>query len=176
MGIANTTASAAVGKVITGAGLAEMTGRGTGLDDAGLAHKQEVLAAALDRRRPDPADGLDVLSKVGGFEIGGIAGAVLAAAYYRKPVVVDGFISTAGALIAHALAPEAVGYMFAAHASEEPGHRYMLEHLGLTPVLRLNMRLGEGTGGAVALGVISAAARMFREVMTFEQAAVSGAE
>ena len=123
-----------------------MVGRGTGIDDLGLARKREAIRRGIELNRPDPRDGLDVLAKVGGFEIGGIAGIVLAGAHHRKPVVVDGFISTAGALIAHALCPRAMDYMFAGHCSEEPGHRHMLRHLKLAPILDLGMRLGEGTG------------------------------
>jgi nicotinate-nucleotide--dimethylbenzimidazole phosphoribosyltransferase len=173
MGIANTTPSAAIGAVLTGASLDEMVGRGTGVDDKGLRQKKEVVAQGLSKNRPDPADGLDVLAKVGGFEIGGIAGVALAGAYYRKPVVIDGFISTAGALIAQALCPTVTDYLFAGHQSEEPGHKLMLRHLGLSPVLDLGMRLGEGTGGALAMSVIEGALRVFREVMTFEEAGIS---
>jgi nicotinate-nucleotide--dimethylbenzimidazole phosphoribosyltransferase len=172
MGIGNTTASAAVGAVIAGAGLEEMVGRGTGVDDAGLARKRRAVAQALEVNRPDPADGLDVLAKVGGFEIGGIAGIALAGAFHRVPVAVDGFISTAGALVACALAPAAADFLFAGHRSEEPGHRRMLAHLGLEPILDLGMRLGEGTGAALAMGVIEAGARVIAEVMTFAQAGV----
>ena len=173
MGIGNTTPSAAVGMAITGAGIDEMTGRGTGIDQAGLLRKKEAIRKGLDVNRPDPEDGLDVLSKVGGFEIGGIAGCILAAAFHQKPVVIDGFISTAGALIAHALCPAVSEYMFAGHCSEEPGHRIMLDYLGLTPILDLGLRLREGTGGALAMNIIDASARVFTEVLTFEQAGVS---
>ena len=172
MGIGNTTPSAAIGAVLTGADLDEMVGPGTGLDDAGLAHKKTTIARALEVNRPDAAAGVDVLAKVGGFEIGGIAGMILAAAYHKKPVVVDGFISTAGALIAAALCPAAKGYMFAGHCSEEPGHKLMLSHLGLRPILDLGMRLGEGTGGAMAMGVIEGALKVFTEVMTFAEAGI----
>lgn len=174
MGIANTTASAAIGAVLTGATVDQMVGRGTGVDDAGLAYKKTVVTKGIEANRPDTDDGLDVLAKVGGFEIGGIAGTVLAGAYYRKPVVIDGFISTAGALIAHALCPRVVDYVFAGHQSEEPGHRIMLQHLKLNPILDLGMRLGEGTGGALAMSVIEGALRVFSEVMTFAQAGVAG--
>jgi nicotinate-nucleotide--dimethylbenzimidazole phosphoribosyltransferase len=173
MGLGNTTPSAAIGCVVTGADAETMVGRGTGVDDRGLARKRAAVKKAIEVNRPDPADGLDVLAKVGGFEIGGLAGAVLAAAHRQKPVVIDGFISTAGALIAHAIQPLAVEYMFSGHCSEEPGHRAMLGHLGLSPLLDLGMRLGEGTGGALAMSVIEGACRVFRDVMTFEQAAVS---
>ncbi len=172
MGIANTTPSAAIGAVITGASLDDMVGRGTGVDDQGLARKKKVIAAGLETNGPDPADGLDTLAKVGGFEIGGIAGLVLAAAFYRRPVVIDGFISTAGALIAQAISPKVVDYIFAGHQSEEPGHRIMLHHLGVKPILDLGMRLGEGTGGAMAMSIIEGAVKVFNEVLTFEEAGV----
>ena len=173
MGIGNTTPSAAVGVVLAGATVEKMVGRGTGVDDAGLARKRDVVRRGIELNRPEPDDGLDVLAKVGGFEIGGIAGAILAAAYHRRPVAIDGFISTAGALIAHALCPTVKDYLFAGHFSEEPGHRFMLEHLGLEPILDLGMRLGEGTGAALAMSVMEGAVRMFKEVLTFEEAGVA---
>ncbi len=176
MGIGNTTPSAAIGAVITGADLVDMVGRGTGVDDDGLARKREAIRKGMEINKPDPTDGIDVLSKVGGFEIGGIAGCILAGAYHSKPVIVDGFISTAGALVAHALNPAVSHYMFAGHCSEEPGHKIMLNHLGLEPILDLGLRLGEGTGGALAMGVMDAAVKVFSEVLTFEQAGVSGKE
>jgi nicotinate-nucleotide--dimethylbenzimidazole phosphoribosyltransferase len=173
MGIGNTTPAAAIGTVLTGASLAKMVGRGTGVDDAGLTRKREVVRRGIKINNPDPEDGLDVLAKVGGFEIGGIAGSILAGAFQRRAVVIDGFISTAGALIADALCPAVKDYLFAGHCSEEPGHRIMLKHLGLDPILDLGMRLGEGTGAALAMGVIESAARMFKEVLTFEGAGVA---
>ncbi|HHP7234208.1 MAG TPA: nicotinate-nucleotide--dimethylbenzimidazole phosphoribosyltransferase [Desulfobacterales bacterium] len=173
MGIGNTTASAAVGAVITGADLPSMVGRGTGIDDHRLKHKIEMIRTAIAVNRPDPADGLDVLAKVGGFEIGGIAGCILAAAAHRVPVVVDGFISTAGALVAHALCPTSVEYMFAGHRSEESGHGGMLNYLGLQPILDLGMRLGEGTGGALAMSILEGAVRIFNRMHTFKEAGVS---
>jgi nicotinate-nucleotide--dimethylbenzimidazole phosphoribosyltransferase len=173
MGIANTTPSAAIGVVLTGNSVATMVGRGTGIDDEGLRKKRSVIEQALALNKPDPSDGLDVLAKVGGFEIGGIAGCILGAAYHRRPVVIDGFISTAGALIAHALCPAVSDYLFAGHCSEEPGHRLMLQHLGLEPILDLGLRLGEGTGAALAMGVLESATRVFKEVLTFEEAGVS---
>ncbi len=176
MGIGNTTPSAAVGAVITGRTVAEMVGRGTGVDDQGLLRKQEAIQRGIRVNRPDPQDGLDVLAKVGGFEIGGIAGCALAGAYHKRPVVIDGLISTAGALVAHALCPHVASYLFAGHLSEEPGHRAMLEHMGLEPILQLGMRLGEGTGAALAMGIIHASVRAFLEVLTFEEAGVSGKE
>lgn len=176
MGIGNTTPSAAIGAVITGVGLDKMVGRGTGVDDDGLTRKCNAIAQAIEVNKPSAENGLDVLAKVGGFEIGGIAGCVLAAAFHRRPVVIDGFISTAGALIAHALCPTAVDYIFAGHCSEESGHRYMLDYLKLNPILDLGMRLGEGTGGALSMAIIEGAVRIFREVLTFEEAGVADKE
>lgn len=173
MGIGNTTPSAAIGVVLTGESAAQMVGRGTGVSDEALARKREIVELALAVNRPNPADGLGVLAKVGGFEIGGIAGCILAGAYYRRPVVIDGFISTAGALVAQALCPRVVDYLFAGHCSEEAGHRMMLAHLGLEPIIDLRLRLGEGTGAALAMGIIEGAVRVFREVLTFEAAGVS---
>jgi nicotinate-nucleotide--dimethylbenzimidazole phosphoribosyltransferase len=173
MGIANTTPSAAIGAVITQASLDEMVGRGTGVDDQGLARKKAVIAKGLEINRPDENDGLDVLAKVGGFEIGGLAGLALAGAYHQRPVVVDGFISTAGALIAQAICPTVTDYLFAGHQSEEPGHKIMLRHLGLKPILDLGMRLGEGTGGTLAMTIMEGALRVFKEVLTFEEAGVA---
>ena len=173
MGIGNTTPSAAIGVVLCQASLDEMVGRGTGVDDAGLAHKRDIVREALEINSPDPADGLDILAKVGGFEIGGIAGTILAGAYHQRALVIDGFISTAGALIAHALCPTVKDYLFAGHRSEEAGHRIMLNTLGLEPILDLGMRLGEGTGAALAMGVIEGALRVFKEVLTFEEAGVA---
>lgn len=174
MGIGNTTPSAAIGVVITGANVEAMVGRGTGVDDEGLLRKQDAVRRGIHANRPERGDGLDVLSKTGGFEIGGIAGCVLAGAYHKRPVVIDGFISTAGALIAHAICPAVVDYLFAGHCSEEPGHRIMLKYLGLDPILDLGMRLGEGTGGALAMGIMEGALKVFKEVLTFEEANVSG--
>lgn len=173
MGIGNTTPSAAIGVVLARASVEKMVGRGTGVDDAGLARKRDVVRRGIECNSPVPEDGLDVLAKVGGFEIGGIAGAILAAAYHRRAVAVDGFISTAGALIAHALCPTVRDFLFAGHFSEEPGHRIMLAHLGLKPILDLGMRLGEGTGAALSMSVMEAAVRMFKEVLTFEEAGVA---
>ena len=175
MGIGNTTPSAAIGATITQASLTDMVGPGTGLDKDGVAHKRAVVAKALELNRPDAKDGLDVLAKVGGFEIGGIAGIILACAHHHKPVVVDGFISTAGALIAATLCPAVTDFMIAGHCSEEPGHRHMLAHLGLQPILDLGMRLGEGTGGAMAMNIIEGALKVFNEVVTLEEAGVTKA-
>jgi nicotinate-nucleotide--dimethylbenzimidazole phosphoribosyltransferase len=175
MGIGNTTPSSAVVAAMTGRPVVEVTGRGTGIGDRQLAHKVTVIEKGLAVNRPEPSDGLDVLCKVGGYEIGAIAGVVLGAAANRVPVVVDGFISTAGALIAASLAPLATSYMIAAHASVEIGHRAALERLGLTPCLDFDLRLGEGTGAALVLGVVEAACKILDEMATFESAGVSGA-
>ena len=148
---------------------------GTGLDDAGLERKVEQLTAILELNRVDPADPIDVLSKVGGFEIGGIAGLILGAASLRKPVLVDGFVSTAGALIAQRLCPRSADYMIAAHLSPERGHRIALGLLGKRPLLDLEMRLGEGTGAALAMNLVEAAVNVMTQVATFEEAAVSEA-
>ncbi|MFC1523300.1 nicotinate-nucleotide--dimethylbenzimidazole phosphoribosyltransferase [Thermodesulfobacteriota bacterium] len=175
MGIGNTTPSTAIVACLTSTPVAEVAGRGTGLDDSQLDHKVKIVKQALEVNQPDPRDGLDVLAKVGGFEIGGIAGLILGAAALQKPVIVDGFISTAGALIAHALAPQVTGSIIAAHRSMEPGHKIMHNHLGCDPYLDLNMRLGEGTGAALAMNIVEAAAAVLTEVATFEEAMVSGA-
>ena len=173
MGIANTTPSAAIGAALARASLDDMVGRGTGVDDQGLARKKEVIAKGLAINKPDGRDGLDVLAKVGGFEIGGLAGLALAGAFHQRPVVIDGFISTAGALIAQAICPKVTDYLFAGHQSEEPGHKIMLRQLGLRPILDLGMRLGEGTGGAMAMSIMEGALRVFKEVLTFEEAGVA---
>ncbi len=172
MGIGNTTPSAAIGAVITGVSLEEMVGPGTGVDSEGIRRKQNVIKKGIELNQPDPDNGLDVLAKLGGFEIAGITGCILAGAYHKKPVVVDGFISTAGALIAYSLCPKIIDYLFAGHCSEEPGHKHMLSHLGLKPILNLGMRLGEGTGAALAMGIIDCAVNVFTRVMTFEEAGI----
>ncbi len=176
MGIGNTTPSAAIGAVITGADLDQMVGRGTGVDDEGLARKKEAIHKGIQLNSPDQTDGIGVLAKIGGFEIGGIAGAILAGAYHRKPVVIDGFISTAGALIAQTLCPHVGDYLFAGHCSEEPGHRHMLTYLGLSPILDLGLRLGEGTGAALAMNIMEGAVGIFSEMLTFEEAGVTDKE
>jgi nicotinate-nucleotide--dimethylbenzimidazole phosphoribosyltransferase len=176
MGIGNTTAAAAVACALMNESPEKIAGRGTGVDDDGLKRKIVVITRALDVNRPNANDALDVLAKVGGFEIGGLAGVMLASAANRKPVVVDGFISTAAAMIAVARAPAARDYMIAAHVSQERGHRFMLEWLGLNPLLDLNMRLGEGTGAALAFHLIEASTRLLREMATFGEAGVSDKE
>jgi len=174
MGIGNTTASSAITAAVTGQPVKFVTGRGTGIDDAIYEKKLAVIQRALDMNHPDPADPLDVLAKVGGFEIAGLVGVILGGAQARRPVVIDGFISGAAALIATALEPHAKGYLIASHRSQEPGHRIMLEHVGLQPLLDLDLRLGEGTGGALAMSLVEAACKVLNEMATFEEAAVSG--
>lgn len=175
MGIGNTTPSAAIAAVLTGQSVAKVTFRGTGIDDPTLAHKIAVIEAGIALNRPDRNDPVDVLAKVGGFEIGGIAGLILGAAAAGIPVVVDGFISTAGALIASELHPHVKDYIFCAHKSVEIGHNHMLDKLGQKPILDLEMRLGEGTGAALAMTLIEASLRGLREIRTFEQAGVAKA-
>jgi nicotinate-nucleotide--dimethylbenzimidazole phosphoribosyltransferase len=177
MGIGNTTPSTAIAAVCTGKSVDELTGRGTGLDDEQLQHKIRVIKKILTVNRPDPQDGLDILAKVGGFEIGGIAGLILGAAAQKKPVLIDGFISTAGALIACKIEPFVRDYLIFSHRSVEPGHRYMQEMLGCTrPLLDLNFRLGEGTGAAMAMNLVEGAVAILTEVATFAEAAVAGAD
>jgi len=173
MGIGNTTASSAICAVITGKPVAEVTGRGTGITDEQLAHKVEVIKRALAVNHPDATQPLDVLSKVGGFEIGGLVGVMLAAAAHRVPVVIDGFISGAAALIATALVPKLKDFLIAAHVSAETGHKIMLQHLGLKPLVDLGMRLGEGTGAALGIFLGEVAIRILAEMSTFDEAKVS---
>jgi nicotinate-nucleotide--dimethylbenzimidazole phosphoribosyltransferase len=173
MGIGNTTAASAITAALTGAEIAAVTGRGTGLDDEGWRRKVAVIAGALERHRPDPKDGVDVLSKVGGLEIGGIAGVILAGARHGIPVLIDGFISGAAALIAASLAPQAKPYLIASHQSVEQGHKIILNHLGLKPLLNLDLRLGEGTGAALGMMVVEASLKILNEMATFSEAGVS---
>ena len=173
MGIGNTTAGAAVVAALTGVPPSAVAGRGTGIDDATWRRKVRLIERALEVNVPDPADPVDVLAKVGGFELGFLAGAILGAASRRWPVVLDGLASGASALLACRLAPRARDYLMASHLSTEPGHRAALEHLGLTPFLDLKMRLGEGTGAALGLFLLEAACRLQLEMATFVSAGVS---
>ena len=173
MGIGNTTASSAICAVITGRTVAEVTGRGTGVEGAQLTHKREVVDKALAINKPDAGQPLEVLAKVGGFEIGGLAGVMLGAAARRIPVIIDGFISGAAALIATSLVPGLKDFLIAGHVSAEAGHRLMLEHLGLKPLLDLDMRLGEGTGAALGISLAEVATRILVEMPTFAEAGVS---
>ena len=176
MGIGNTTPSSAVIAALSGLPVAQLTGRGTGIDDAALVNKVRVIETALALHRPDPSDPLDVLAKVGGFEIGGLAGLVIGAAAAGIPVVCDGLIATAGALIACELAPAAKGYLFASHRSVEIGHKFMHERLGVEPLLDLRLRLGEGTGAALAMELLDASTRVLAEIKTFEEVAIANAQ
>lgn len=173
MGIGNTTSASAICAVITGRPAAEVTGRGTGIDDGQLYHKIDIINRALAVNQPDGEDAIDVLSKVGGFEIGGLAGVILASAANSIPVVIDGFISGAAALIAVKLSPVCREYLIASHLSVEPGHTIMLDYLGLKPLLNLNMRLGEGTGAALGISLSEASVRVLNEMRTFGEAGVS---
>src|SRR5499427_6885860 len=176
MGIANTTASAALIAVFTGAEAQEVTGRGTGIDDETWERKVGVIRRALARHRPDPADPLAVLAAVGGLEHAALGGFMLGAAALRTPVVLDGVTACAAALAAKAMAPDVVDCLVAGHVSTEPGARRALTALGLRPLLDLDMRLGEGSGAALAVPVVQAAARVLRDVATFDSAGVSGAK
>lgn len=173
MGIGNTTPSSAIIAVFSGISVRELTHRGTGINDEALEKKIKAIEQGLAVNRPDPSDPLDVLTKVGGFEIAGIAGLVLGAAAAGIPVVVDGFISTAGALIASELHPSVKEYIFAAHESVEIGHAFMLKRLEAEPILDLKLRLGEGTGAALAMTLIEAGAKVLCEMASFEEAGVS---
>ena len=173
MGIGNTTPSSAITAVVTGADPSVTTGRGTGLDDPALAHKVEVVRRSIEVNKPDAKDGLDLLAKVGGFEIGMLAGAMLGTAAAHRPAVVDGFISGAAALIAWTLAPTLSHYLIASHQSVEPGHRIGMETMGLTPLLDMGMRLGEGSGATLAMPIIEAAAKCLAEMATFADAGVA---
>jgi nicotinate-nucleotide--dimethylbenzimidazole phosphoribosyltransferase len=172
MGIGNTTPAAAITACITGAGVAVVTGRGTGIDDEGWTRKVGAIEKAIEVNRPDSKDAIDVLSKVGGFEIGGIAGVILAGACHRIPVVIDGFISGAAALLAVCLSPQVKPYLIASHQSVERGHKIILEHLGLQPLLNLGLRLGEGTGAALGISLVEAALKILNEMATFAEASV----
>ena len=176
MGIGNTTPSSAIVAAMTGFSVAQVVGRGTGIDDQGLERKIKVIEQALAVNQPDANDPMDVLHKVGGLEIAGLAGVMIAAASGRIPVVVDGFISTAAAMIAVAFAPRVGDYLISAHQSVEIGHQAMLKHLNLNPLLDLNLRLGEGTGAVLAFHLIEASARILCEMATFDEAGVSDKE
>ena len=176
MGIGNTTASSAVTAVLAHVPVQLVTGRGTGIDDAQLAHKIAIIERAISRNSPDATDPLDVLAKVGGLEIAGLVGVILAAATQGVPVVIDGFISGAAALVATQLVPAVRDYLFAGHVSVESGHHVILEQLKLSPMLDLNLRLGEGTGAVLAMTIIDAALYVHREMATFAEAGVSDKE
>jgi nicotinate-nucleotide--dimethylbenzimidazole phosphoribosyltransferase len=173
MGIGNTTPSSAIASVITGKSVEDMTGRGTGINDETFSQKVTVIKKAISVNKPNVNDAIDVLSKVGGFEIGGLAGVILASASKSVPIVIDGFISGVAALIAYCLKPEIKDYMIAAHCSVERGHRLVLEYMGLKPLLDLDMRLGEGTGAALGMSIVDASIKILTEMATFQSASVS---
>jgi nicotinate-nucleotide--dimethylbenzimidazole phosphoribosyltransferase len=173
MGIGNTTASSAILAAMTGAKAEDVVGRGTGVNDQQWEKKRLAVVRAIEVNKPDPQDPLDVLHKVGGLEIAGLAGLILGAAKQRVPVVIDGFISTAAAMIAGKLSPLAVQFMFASHLSQEPGHRLMLQRLGLEPVIHMDLRLGEGTGAVLCFPFFDAIVRIMREMATFASAGIS---
>lgn len=172
MGIGNTTTSSAITAVLTGKPLEPLVGRGSGLSDKDLDNKIKVIKRAIEVNKPDPADPIDVLSKLGGLDIAGLAGCYVGAAACRLPIVIDGFIASAAALVAVRLKPEARQFMFAAHGSAEPGSNAVLEALGLEPLLRLGMRLGEGTGAAIAFHIIDAAFAAYNGMGTFGDAEI----
>jgi nicotinate-nucleotide--dimethylbenzimidazole phosphoribosyltransferase len=173
MGIGNSTAAAALLCAFTGISPIEAAGRGTGLDDAGVIRKADVIARALALHRPDPSDAVGVLAAVGGFEIAAIVGLILGAAERRRAVVLDGFIACSAALVARAIEPAALDYVVYSHRSAERGHRRMLEALRARPLLDLDMRLGEGSGAAIGISLVEAAVRLYREMATFASAGVS---
>lgn len=173
MGIGNTTASTAIASLVTGKSVEDMAGRGTGIDEKALSKKIALIKHAIALNKPNPKDPIDVLAKVGGFEIGGLAGIILGAAARSVPVVIDGFISGAGALIAYGLEPKARDYMIAGHCSVEKGHKAILSHMGLKPILDLDLRLGEGTGACLGINIVEAAVKILTEMATFESAEVS---
>ncbi|MDR3540189.1 MAG: nicotinate-nucleotide--dimethylbenzimidazole phosphoribosyltransferase [Desulfosporosinus sp.] len=172
LGIGNTTPSSAIVALFTDSSIDDVVGRGTGIDDAGLLRKRRAIEKAFEINRPDKADALDVLTKVGGLEIAAIAGSILQAAASRVPIVIDGFISTAGALLAAKLAPKSTLFMIPSHGSVEIGHRRALTELGLEPVLHLNLRLGEGTGAVLTFYLVEAALHLLEEMATFADAGV----
>ena len=174
MGIGNTTASSAVICALTPIPVSDAVGRGTGIDDSRLEHKIAVVERALKVNAPDPLDPIDVLAKVGGLEIGGLVGVILGSALHGCPVIIDGFISSAAALLAKAICPASADYMIVSHASHEQGHRLLLQELNLRPVLELDLRIGEGTGGVLCLHLVDAACRIVSEMATFESAGISG--
>ncbi|MEW6070042.1 MAG: nicotinate-nucleotide--dimethylbenzimidazole phosphoribosyltransferase [Candidatus Thermoplasmatota archaeon] len=173
MGIGNTTPSSAIVACITGKSVRDVTGRGTGVNDDIFERKIRVIERALELNKPDPKDPMDVLAKVGGFEIGGLAGVMLAGGANNIPIVIDGFISGAAALIAVKLSPQLKDYLIPAHCSAEPGHKAIFDYLGIKPLMDLDMRLGEGTGAALGISIAEASCKILREMATFKSAGVS---
>lgn len=176
MGIGNTTSSSAIVTVMTGQSVVKVTGKGTGVDPERFAKKVQLIEQGIQRNSPDPHNPLDVLAKVGGFEIGGLVGLILGGAACRVPVVLDGFITGAAMLLAQALVPQCQDYVIPSHCSAEFGHRCVLEHLGLHPLLDLGLRLGEGTGACLAIGLLRTSIACMRDMATFDSAGVDGTE
>jgi nicotinate-nucleotide--dimethylbenzimidazole phosphoribosyltransferase len=181
MGIGNTTAASAITTILTNKPVGLVTGKGTGLDASALEHKRQIIEAVVQKHFPTAGvdlvpNPLEVMRCVGGLEIAAMTGLILGAARDSIAVVADGFISTAAAAIAFAIEPRVRGYLFAGHQSEEPGHRVLLEYIGLKPILSLNMRLGEGTGAVLAMPIIESAVCLYNEMATFASAGVSGAK
>jgi nicotinate-nucleotide--dimethylbenzimidazole phosphoribosyltransferase len=173
MGIGNTSSAAAIFSALTGLPVSQTAGRGTGIDSATLEKKVRLIERGIAISRPDSQDPVDVLSKVGGLEIGAMTGLILGAAAHRLPVVLDGFISTAAALLALRLSPQAAEFLFASHLSAEAGHELMLKEIAALPLFDLRMRLGEGTGACIAMGLIEASVKLLGEMATFESAGVA---
>lgn len=173
MGIGNTTPSSAIFSILGNTRVEDVTGRGTGIDDSSLKNKISVVKNAIELHQPNPDDPIDILAKVGGFEIGGITGLILGAAALKTSVVVDGFISSAGAALALKMNPSAGDYIFPSHRSSEPGHKIFFDMLGHPPLFDLNMRLGEGTGALLAVNLIQSAIKIYNEMATFQSAGVS---
>jgi len=176
MGIGNTTPSTAIIACYSDHPVKQLAGRGTGIDDQGLERKIKMIENSIKMHRPDPSDPIDVLQKVGGFEIGGLCGLVLGAALHKIPVICDGLISTAGALLAVELCQTAKDYLFASHQSVEIGHQYMLAHMKLDPLLQLDFRLGEGTGAALGMKLMDAATRVLADIKTFDEVGIANAQ
>lgn len=174
MGIGNTSTSSAVATALLGCSLEDTVGKGAGLTEEGYAHKKAVIKKALDINKPDPNDPIDVLAKVGGFDIAGMTGCFLGAAYHRVPIVVDGFISATAALAAYRLNPLVKDFLIPSHCSEEPGYKLAIKEIGLEPMLNLNMRLGEGTGCPLAFNIIEAAEAVISEMATLDEAMIAG--
>jgi nicotinate-nucleotide--dimethylbenzimidazole phosphoribosyltransferase len=173
MGIGNTTSSSAILAALSESNIDSLVGKGTGIPEEKILHKQQIIEKSLSSRNPNPSDPIDVLSKVGGLEIAGMAGAMLAAAQNRIPILVDGFISTVAAVVAKSICNEVANYMIVGHRSVEPGHELALKLLGKKPILDLGMRLGEGSGAAIAFPILQSATLMVKEMATFSSAGVS---
>ena len=173
MGIGNTTSASAIISAVTGITPAEATGRGTGVDDKGVERKADIIAKALRFHEPDPNNGYAILQTIGGYEIAGIVGAILAAASTRAAIILDGVISTAAGLVAYLINPDIQGYLISGHKSTELAQKAALSYLKLEPVIDFQMRLGEGTGAALTISMVETAARIMREMASFEEAGVS---